>query len=374
MGYESTDEDGLELETVDDEKILGEIKNPFDPSKIRISRKITPISAIVLRIQHNEIDLSPDFQRKARIWDNVRKSRLIESILLRIPLPVFYVASDDEENWRVVDGLQRITTIYDFIDGDNDNRFSLSALEYLDQFNGLEYNYLPRSIQRRISETELNINIIESGTPENVMFNIFRRLNTGGISLNSQEIRNALHPGPVRKFLINLSSLKSFILATDGGVNDNRMSARELALRFCAFYPDYINDYSDDLDSFLNEAMRRLNDYSKSERESLADKFQSAMDRSYRVFGHNAFRKIGNNSSRRPPVNRALFEAIAVNISSLSEKQFDVLEKNKNNVQKDLKNWIDDNSLSWSVTASTGSRLAVLTRFGSIEKIFKANI
>ena len=123
-------DDGLELEdasTIFPEKI----EHPFDPSEIKVGRKIVPISSIVQRIDHNEIDLSPDFQRRARIWDPVRKSRLIESILLRIPLPVFYVASDLEENWKVVDGLQRLTTIYDFIKSDTKNSFVLKGLEYL---------------------------------------------------------------------------------------------------------------------------------------------------------------------------------------------------------------------------------------------------
>src|SRR5690606_6211989 len=123
-------DDGLEQEdasTVFPEKI----EHPFDPSEIKVGRKIVPISSIVQRIDHDEIDLSPDVQRRARIWDPGRKSRLIESILLRIPLPVFYVAADLDENWNVVDGLQRLTTIYDFIKFDSLNAFSLRGLEYL---------------------------------------------------------------------------------------------------------------------------------------------------------------------------------------------------------------------------------------------------
>lgn len=131
MDTENTtpDEDLLEQEGTSDLPV--DILEPFDPAQIKISRKISPINLIVDRIRFDEIDLQPEFQRRARIWDKTRKSRLIESIMLRIPLPVFYVASDENENWRVVDGLQRLTTIFDFVSGDKTHEFSLHGLEYL---------------------------------------------------------------------------------------------------------------------------------------------------------------------------------------------------------------------------------------------------
>ena len=137
--------------------------------------------------------LRPDFQRLAGIWDNTRKSRLIESLLLRIPIPVFYVAADENEIWSVVDGVQRISTIYDYVT----DKFRLSRLEYLKKLEGALYTGLPRQMQRRINETQFVVNVIEPGTPPEVMFNIFRRINTGGMALNGQEIRHALHAGPV---------------------------------------------------------------------------------------------------------------------------------------------------------------------------------
>jgi Protein of unknown function DUF262 len=110
------------------------IDRPFDPEKIKVKTKAALVDSIVSRIDHGEIDLAPDFQRHAGIWNLVRKARLIESLLLRIPLPVFYVAADANENWSVVDGLQRMTTINDFVN----NKFKLSNLEYLTQLNGLD--------------------------------------------------------------------------------------------------------------------------------------------------------------------------------------------------------------------------------------------
>jgi hypothetical protein len=357
--------DGLEFdEGVDEGASVERIDNPFDPSQIKVNRKVIPINLIVERISHDEIDLAPEFQRRARIWDKRRKSRLIESILLRIPLPVFYVSSDSEDNWQVVDGLQRLTTIYDFISEESKFRFNLSGLEYLVSYEGMGFDDLPRSIMRRINETELNVNVIEYGTPDPVMFNIFSRLNTGGMSLNSQEIRNALHPGPVRDFLKALAGDNLFSKATAGSVRDDRMGARELALRFCAFYMTDFRRYgSMDLDSFLNDAMKNLNSMSKFERSKIQKAFQLAMDRSWNLFGDNAFRKLSHFQERRSPVNRALFETVSVNLGKLSDNQFRVI-LNEDGFFEQFVDLFDDERFLKSISLSTGGRHAVDYRFG----------
>lgn len=369
---EDPDEDGLEAEKVtNDSDLPEEIDKPFDPSKIKVGRRVVPINLIVERIKHDEIDLAPDFQRRARIWDNVRKSRLIESILLRIPLPVFYVAADIEENWKVVDGLQRLTTIFDFIDSDSDFGFALKGLEYLTPYEGVVFENLPRSIKRRINETELNINVIESGTPEEVMFNIFRRLNTGGLTLNSQEIRNALNPGPARTLLRELSQSQAFLNATDGSVSDARMAAQELVLRYYAFRnDDFITSSRGDLDSFLNEAMGRINTSKLSEINGIKNDFENAMKRSAKIFGNNAFRKISAGRTRRSPVNRALFEAWSVSLSKLSISDFKKLSARRDRVLDKFVNSIaSDERFVQSISLSTASKRMVEIRFRKIQDL-----
>jgi hypothetical protein len=255
---DALDEDDQELSGVEAEpEELGlVIDRPFDPEKIKVKTKAALVDSIVSRISHKEIDLAPDFQRHANIWNPVRKARLIESLLLRIPLPVFYVAADADENWAVVDGLQRITTIDDFVN----NRFALSNLEYLTQLNSLTFGKLPRPMQRRIRETELVVHVIDPGTPEEVMFNIFSRINTGGMRLNGQEIRHALHKGPARDYLKRLSLTNEFLDATERSVRPDRMADRECALRFLAFRITPWEEYkANDLDGFLSEAMNKLN-------------------------------------------------------------------------------------------------------------------
>ena len=186
-------EDGVEVEREDENQ---PIEHPFNPEKISIATKSPTIDLIVSRIKENEIDLEPDFQRE-QMWDTIRKSRLVESLLLRIPIPAFYVAADAEDRWKVVDGIQRLSSINSYIN----NEFLLKKLQYLSDFEGKRYEALPRAMQRRIKETELVVNVISPSTPVEVMFNVFLRINTGGVPLNSQEIRNALTPPHVRDYL-----------------------------------------------------------------------------------------------------------------------------------------------------------------------------
>ena len=208
-------EDGVEVEN-EDESLP--IEHPFNPEKISIATKSTTIDLLVSRIKENEIDLEPDFQRE-QMWDALRKSRLIESLLLRIPIPAFYVAADDEDRWKVVDGIQRMSSINGYIQ----NEFLLRKLEYLSDFEGKRYEDLPRAMQRRIRETELVVNVISPSTPVGVMFNIFRRINTGGVPLNSQEIRNALTPPHVRNYLKELAQSDEFLRATEGSIRPKRV-------------------------------------------------------------------------------------------------------------------------------------------------------
>ena len=367
------DSEGVESESIS--ALIGLfpeiIDRPFDPLQIRISRRVVPINLIVKRIEENEVELAPDFQRRARIWDVPRKSKLIESLVLRIPLPVFYVAADAEENWRVVDGLQRLTTIYDFVKFQTEHSFSLRGLEYLSAYEGATFDELPRSIKRRIEETELNINVIESGTPDEVMFNIFKRINTGGITLNGQEIRHALNPGYARKFLLDLSNYDSFLAATDYSIRDHRMSARELVLRFCAFYLNHYLDYAEsDLDGFLNKAMKQLNSLDLDQKKQLEQVFDDAMFRAYAIFGDDAFRKRFSIEDARSPVNRALFESWSVALAKLNHEQFEHLELNKFNLRlKFLDRMNYDEGFLSSISVATGSKSKVYKRFSTIEEI-----
>ncbi|MBC3921022.1 DUF262 domain-containing protein [Undibacterium sp. CY18W] len=360
-----------DVEVEIDDPNLG-ITRPFDPDKIKVNTIPALIDGIIKRIDFKEIDLAPAFQRKARLWDIGRKSRLIESLLLKIPLPVFYVASDGEDRWSVVDGIQRMTTIYDFVK----NVFVLQDLEYLTKLNGSTFEQLPRPLQRRIEETQLIMNLIQDGTPEEVMINIFKRINTGGMELTAQEIRNALNKGVVREFLQEVAKAREFSTATTNPVNDTRMQAQEMVLRFFAFYLHPWQEYAsknDGLDKFLTQTMRELNTLSEAERGDLDKKFRQAMDCSRAIFGGDTFRK-PQMDGRRKPINKALFETWSVNLAHCApEQQADLILK-KDILIDSFKHLMEDDEFNTSISSSTAASTRVEIRFSRVEQLIKETL
>ena len=204
FNYILEDWTGIELE----ETIGGErISDPFNPALIRVDTRPMSIDLLLKRIEHNELDLQPSFQRKDGIRSEGAKSRLIESLLVRIPLPAFYVDATDDDKWLVVDGLQRLTALKSFI---LDNTLKLRELEFLSHLDGKTYADLARPLQRRITETLVTIYVIEKGSPPELKFTVFKRINTGGFPLSAQEIRHALNQGPASEILAELASSADF--------------------------------------------------------------------------------------------------------------------------------------------------------------------
>ena len=359
-----SDESGLEEEQSDSEEII----EPFDPEKIKIRTMPLLVSHLVTRVKFEEIDLQPDFQRLRGIWKSRDQSRLIESLMLRIPIPVFYVSADEEDNWSVVDGVQRMSTICDFVN----DKFSLTSLEYLKRYDDHEHSDLPRSLQRRISETQLTINVIEPGTPTEVMFNIFTRINTGGTQLNAQEIRHAVNPGQVREFLKKLASSPEFKDATDNSINSKRMADRECVLRFLAFRVTPPEQYNaSKLDDFLMEAMEKINSMQCSERKTLAEDFTKSMCAAHSIFGDNAFRKPRTEKSRFP-INKALVETWSVQLADCSQDQIDKLIEKHEDVQKQFAEQLQqDDEFDDAISQSTSDPKRIRKRFRTVSEIVK---
>ncbi|MDE0632908.1 MAG: DUF262 domain-containing protein [Caldilineaceae bacterium] len=344
---------------------------PFDPTLIVIDPREPSVDIVLRRIEEGAINLQPDFQRMGGIWDEGAQSRLIESMLLRIPLPAFYLDASDENEWLVIDGHQRLTAIYKFMCL---RELKLSKLEFWHDYNRRTYDDLPRPLQRRLEDTQLTFFLVRKGTPDRVKFNIFKRINTGGVALSRQEIRHALNQGHSTELLRELANSEEFQTAVDSSVKPIRMTDRECVLRYLAFKLRSPSEYSsrDDLDSFLSEQMQKINQRGEEDPnflEDLRDDFKRTMRVATRIFGDWAFRKYIPDSKRRPQVSKALFEAWSVNLDSLSEKDVKTLCERKDVLMGKFSSLMTDDEFMKAISYGTDHPRRVHCRFNSVKEI-----
>jgi len=340
---------------------------PFDSEKISISNRKISLSNVLKRWERNLIHAAL-IQRRENLWDNGRKSRLIESIMLKIPLPLFYASETKDDHLFIVDGLQRLSAIKGFI---LDKNYKLESLEFLKELEHKNFDEIPDRMQIRINETELDFAVIGPDSPPEIQRNIFKRLNTGGLPLTEQEIRNALYFGPVTEILERLVATDEFKTAVDNSINDSRMAAQELVLRFFAFMIFTSSEYKkdDEMDSFLSDTMQVINNslnpetnykyiYTLSDGrnftfgfdKNLEHKFLISMRRAAKLFINCAFRittpakkMLGKT---RSPINKSLFEAWSVILAEMDESEFNILDKNSSLLYQYLdKEFDDSNSL-----------------------------
>ncbi|MDR3568341.1 MAG: DUF262 domain-containing protein [Syntrophobacteraceae bacterium] len=320
---------------------------------------------LITRMRQDEIDLMPDFQRRDDIWGEAAQSRLIESLLIRIPLPAFYMDATNEDCWLVVDGLQRLSTLKRFVIEKN---LKLTGLEFLTQLEAKGYDDLPRTFRRRIDETQVTIYLIEKGTPPGVKFNIFKRINTGGAPLTAQEIRHALNQGAATRLLARLADSDAFKSATDRGVNPKRMDDRECVLRFLAFVITPYTEYpvKKDFDSFLSDKMAEINAMNDVEQQRLEQRFKRAMIAANVIFGDEAFRKKYSPDAPRFPINKAIFESWSVNLDSLAEEDLVRIVSRKSQVVEGFMKLMHNRDFEAAVSSGTGDVKKVQKRFESI--------
>ncbi|MFJ1751469.1 DUF262 domain-containing protein [Kitasatospora sp. NPDC088134] len=367
-------DDGGKSSGVEYEDIGERIDVPFDPEKIEVQTRTPTVGLLIKRIKRGTIDLAPDFQRRPGIWTERAQSRLIESLLLRITLPTLYAAEAENDTWAIVDGVQRLSTIARFVDPESigEPPLRLTGMEYLTEFDGCLFSDLPDRLQIRIEETELVVLLIRFGTPEEVKFNIFARINTGGRPLTRQELRHALIPGRSRTFLQELAATEGFRSATTGSVSPERMSDREMCLRFLSFMLDPPASYSSqDFDGLLRASMHKINSLPEPALAELKEKFLHSMEAAQRIFGPHAFRKRFPGTDRRSPVNKALFEVTSVNLANRTAAEVDHLADHALDIEEKFMALMDDPGFVNSISSGTGDVAKVRLRFLRMDQIFR---
>ncbi len=359
------------------------ISPPFDPAKIDVITVARTIDLLVTRLEEGELDLSPDFQRRSNLWSDATKSGLIESILLRIPIPSLYVSEDENGNYSVVDGLQRLCAIAHFVKVEALNKavgsklapLRLTGIESMRDLNNVAFSDLSRPLKRRINETELTLHVIRAGTPSDVKFNIFSRINRGGLPLTAQEIRNAIYKGDWKKHVRSLAESPKFKAATEFKIKGERMEDVELVLRFVALYSKQKGEMrpaDQNLDDFLNKFVESgCATWTPEKWEEVSKAFDRAMEFARKIFWKMAFRKYSGPGEYRRPINRGLFETESVAIARLTQAELEKLSTRSDKVIEKFGDEFNTNrEFQTALLSGTGKGWASNKRLDTIEKIF----
>ena len=348
---------------------IEDIHGPFDPNAIDVDISVVNLGSLLEQLEYNEIDLRPEFQRASDVWSQVKKSRLIESVLLGLPLPSFYFSEDPETNkLLVVDGLQRLCAFSDFC---ITKKLKLKGMQFLTGLEGWTYDKLDRTQIRRIKSLKVTLNTLRKNTPQRVKLVIFQRVNTAGVPLTPQEMRNALYQKKATNLLKEMAKLDSFRKATGGKIPSKRMTDCDFANRFVAFYL-YRKEYDGNLDEFMGDALENINKMSQQEIDSIHDTFDRSMKICYKLLGNTAFKR---PDPQKPnsflKTNKAIFEVLSVSIAQLSENEQEILVQRKARFQNEIYSLFMNEDFIKSITSGTAKTPQVEYRHTKVQQLIK---
>ena len=329
---------------------------------------------------NQELDVRPSFQR-GYVWDRKKASRLIESVLLNVPLPLIYTAEEDDGKEVVIDGQQRLLSLFGFIEGkfpQDLKPFKLSGLKKKTEsgaaLNGKKFSDLETKYQNKIKNYSIPIIKIASGSDPNVRFEIFERLNSGAAKLKEQELRNCIYRGPFNEFLFELAKDKNFCNSV--GISPaltRRMDDAELVLRFLAFYDKTYLRYPNSMKEFLNDFMHRYQGLTdEGKKEEFSRIFKQAVDLSRTVFGEHAFRRFRVGDAKNPngqwdtSFNRPLFDIVMWGFTQY--KKHEVVPNSDAIREAFINLHIEDEKFRETITASQGGKTPVTYRFEEWKK------
>jgi hypothetical protein len=308
----STDASSDQIEGLGEDEDRSWTDYPIDTLLIRNESRT--VHDVLRRIDMGSYVMDPDFQRDF-IWPEDKQSKLIESVLMRIPLPVFYLAEDPSGRMIVVDGLQRLTTFHRFVN----NHLPLRLPDQTD-LHGKRFSDLSPKLANRVEDCNLVLYILDSKVPERAKLDIFERVN-GGVPLTRQQMRNCLFMGAATRFLKEESRTNLFLEATGKSLNQDTMRDREFVNRFCAFHLFSAEAYRDDMDDFLARALKHMNHLSPDDLKDLSTGFRNSLRHNLLIFGQFAFRKHEATSTRRSLINASLWDVFSTGLASFSNDQ-----------------------------------------------------
>ena len=347
---------------------------PYRPSDIRVDTHPMNIGDLIEMIGAGWINFDTEYQRVADLWSVDVQSRLIESILLGLPLPAFYFEEVTRRKWNIIDGLQRCCAIQNFC---VKKTLKLSGLEFLGkEFNGKGYDDFPFEVRRDLKMLPITVNILQTGTPPNVKYILFKRLNTGGVKLTPQEIRTSMFPDAVPT-LRNMAESADFLRVTHNKIPTKRQEDKDFVSRFIAFYLLGFESYKPkmDIDTFVNCAMQKLcSELNSTIIEKMKMDFTRALLTAEKIFGDDAFRKRKNRNEGRKPLNKAYFEVLTSSFARLSVADGNCLVSRKELLKDNLMHLMNIPAFETSISTGTGILDRVQTRFKGVADAIQATL
>lgn len=328
---------------------------PIDTVLIRTEMRT--VYDVVRRIDRGDYIMDPDFQR-AFIWKDDKQSKLIESVLMRIPLPVLYLAEDTDGRMIVVDGLQRLSTFHRFLQ----DKLAL-RLPSQTELHGKRFSELSPKLQNRIEDCNLVLYIVDAKVPERARLDIFERVN-GGVPLTRQQMRNCLYMGPGTRFLRAHAESDLFREATGYSLHPDKMRDREFVNRFCAFQLLPIHTYSDEgrMDEWLARGLTRMNQMTEEDLDALGEAFRSTLRSNLEIFGKHAFRKHTPTQSHRSVLNASLWDVMSTGLAQIPES---LALTNAHELRDRFFGLMDDDKFIKSITYGPNTANQVRNRFNT---------
>ncbi|NQW89766.1 DUF262 domain-containing protein [Curtobacterium sp. VKM Ac-2861] len=333
------------------------------------------LSTISRLVSDNSIDLDPSFQRRHR-WDRRRQSQLIESFMMNVPLPPIFLNEDDFGSYSIIDGKQRLTAVSEFMrDG-----FALTGLDVFSEAEGRKFSELDRDL-RSVLETRASLRaiiILRMSDPD-IKYQVFQRLNTGGVRLNAQELRNVAYAGPLNDLLHTLAEYEPFReLLRLSDVETRQRSALwrqmrdvELVLRFFTLSRSW-SRFSGSLVREMNDFMGSHKDSSGRELLALQRSFTETVDKVRTVFGIDAFRR-PNARSGRPgaAVVASLFDAQMLGVQPFDA---DRVGRAKAELQQGMRALFADTDFTGVIGAATNTPSSVRERVQRVRNMVEAEL
>ena len=313
----------------------------YPMNNIQVDKVFYSIYELKRKFDRNDkkILLDSDFQRNS-VWKPMQKSELVESVLMGLPLPLFYFFEDKLGRLIVIDGRQRLSTFFEYLD----DGFKLNKLKILTEFSGKKFSELDYLAQVKIEDYQIQTNVIKPPTPDQIKFDIFDRVNRGGTKLTNQEIRNALYQGSSTLLLKAICTSKEFLDATDNSFQKNaRMKERQMILRFLAFELYFNNklldddgnnyEYKNDIDDLLGKTMEYLNVLKDNQQaiNEIEKYVLYCLANSKYYLDKHAFRL---NQNKKSPINMNLFECIMHLMGNIPKEDNDIKNIIKQKISK----------------------------------------